>query len=312
VAVRGLPITRWSELNASILAMGAKVLDERAVSRLCAHGMVALCVSAVLSGCGGGGGGYNDPTPPPATPPANQSLFQQVQSQVLTPNCTGCHVGAGAPAGLRLDAANSFAMLVNVASTQVPNLLRVSPGDPQNSYLVQKIEGRAAVGGRMPLGRAPLPQASIDLVRSWIAAGAQMNSAGDDGSFSISSTIPAAGEASVAAVNELQIIFNSEIDTSLVSSAGISIQASGGDGSFAEGNEVSLPIADTRVSPANSRVLMVYPAAPLIGDDYRLVIDQSAGIGLADNAARVLDGDADGQPGGVFTLTFQGALTEAQ
>ena len=246
------------------------------------------------------------PAPPP-TPPANQSLFQQVQDTVLTPNCTGCHVGAGAPLGLRLDAGNSYALLVGMASTQVPALLRVSPGDPQNSYLVQKIEGRAAVGGRMPLNRNPLPQASIDLVRSWIAAGAQMNAVTDGNSFSILSTIPAADEQSIAAVKELQVIFNSEIDISLVQSAGIKIEASGGDGSFAEGNEVLVSIAQTRVSPANARVLLVYPATPLLGDDYRLVIDESSGLSLADNAARVLDGNGDGQAGGAFTLTFHGA-----
>jgi hypothetical protein len=239
-------------------------------------------------------------------------LFQQVQTQVLTPNCTGCHVGPNAPQGLRLDAANSFAMLVNVASTEVPTLLRVKPGDPDNSWLVQKIDGRATVGGRMPLGRAALPQASIDLVRSWIAAGATMNSAPDDGRFSIQSTIPAANEMSVAAVTEFQIIFNSEIDSSLVESAGISIEASGGDGSFAEGNEVLLPLADVRVSPANARVLMVYPAAPLAGDDYRLVIDQASGIALADNANRTLDGDGDGKAGGAFSLTFHGAALDVK
>ena len=296
--------------------MGANALDVRAVSRLRTQGMIAVCVSALLAGCGGGGGYNNNNAPPPASqnppPPATtQSLFQQVQSQVLTPNCNGCHVGANAPAGLRLDAANSFAMLVNVASTQVPTLLRVKPGDPDNSYLVQKIDGRATVGGRMPLGRAALPQASIDLVRSWIAAGATMNAV-DDGRFSIQSTIPAAGEVSVAAVKEFQIIFSSEIDASLVSSAAISIESSGGDGSFAEGNESILPLAEVRVSPANSRVLLVYPAAPLAGDDYRLVIDEASGIALADNANRTLDGDGDGTAGGAFTLTFHGAELSAQ
>jgi hypothetical protein len=289
-------------------------VNKKTASRLCTQGMVAFCVSAVLSGCGGGGDGYNAPPPqtPPPPPPPNQSLFQQVQDTVFTPNCTGCHVGAGAPLGLRLDAGNSYAGLFNVPSMQVPSLLRVSPGDPQNSYLVQKIEGRAAAGGRMPLGRNPLPQASIDLVRSWIAGGAQMNSAADGSLFTIRSTIPAAGEESVAAITELQVIFNSEIDISLVRSAGIRIEASGGDGSFAEGNEVMMPIADTRVSPANARVLMVYPATPLLGDDYRLVIEESAGISLADNAARVLDGDGNGQAGGVFTLTFHGASLQTQ
>lgn len=296
-------------------------MDDRAVSRLRTHGMIAVCMGALLSGCGGGGNGYNNSpppaqtTPPPNTttpPPTTMSLFQQVQTQVLTPNCTGCHVGAGAPQGLRLDAANSYAMLVNVASTQVPTLLRVKPGDPDNSWLVQKIDGRATVGGRMPLGRNPLPQASIDLVRSWIAAGAQMNSAVDDGRFSIQSTIPAAGETSVAAVTEFQIIFNSDIDPSLVSSAAIAIEAAGRDGSFAEGNEAILPLADVRVSPANARVLLVHPAAPLAGDDFRLVIDESAGISLADNAARALDGDGDGAAGGAFSLTFHGASLDAR
>lgn len=302
--------------------MGAKTLDGKAVSRLRTHGMIAICIGAVLSGCGGGGGGYgnnNTPpptstTPPPTTPPptTTPSLFQQVQDQVLTPNCTGCHVGANAPQGLRLDAGNSYALLVNVPSTQMPSLLRVKPGDADNSWLVQKIDGRATIGGRMPLGRAALPQASIDLVRSWIVAGATMNAGVDDGRFSIQSTIPAAGEVSVAAVKEFQIIFNSEIDASLVQSVGVSIEASGGDGSFAEGNESILPLADVRVSPANARVLLVHPAAPLIGDDYRLVIDQSDGISLADNAARALDGDGDGKAGGAFTLTFHGAATSAR
>lgn len=298
--------------------MGANALNDRAVTRLRTHGILAFCVTAVLSGCGGGGGydnNNNNNTPPVTTTPpptTNASLFQQVQDQVLTPNCTGCHVGGGAPLGLRLDAGNSFALLVNVASAQVPTLLRVKPGDPDNSYLVQKIDGRATVGGRMPLGRAALPQASIDLVRSWIAAGAQMNAVVDDGRFSIQSTIPAAGEVSVAAVTEFQIIFSSEIDTSLVQSAGISIESSGGDGSFAEGNEEILAIAEALVSPANPRVLLVYPAAPLAGDDYRLVIDQADGIALADNAARALDGDGDGKAGGAFTLTFHGASLDAK
>lgn len=278
------------------------------------HGTIAFCVAAILSGCGGGGGGnsYGSNTPPqnppPPPPPATgTSLFQQVQDTVFTPNCTGCHVGAGAPQGLRLDAGNSYALLVGQPSKEVPLTLLVAAGDPDNSYLVQKIDGRATVGGRMPLGRAPLPQASIDLVRSWIAAGAQMNSVSDGDLFTIRSTIPAADEVSIAAVNELQVIFNSEIDISLVSSAGIRLEASGGDGSFAEGNEVTLSIADMHVSPVNARVLLVYPATPLIGDDYRLVIDQSTGLSLADNAARVLDGDGDGQEGGAFTLTFHGA-----
>jgi Ca2+-binding RTX toxin-like protein len=91
---------------------------------------------------------------------------------VFNSRCTECHAGGSAPQGLRLDAANSYANLVNVASREVPSLQRVEPGDPDNSYLVQKVEGTAAVGGRMPLNRTPLSQETIALIRQWISEGA--------------------------------------------------------------------------------------------------------------------------------------------
>jgi serralysin len=91
---------------------------------------------------------------------------------IFTNRCTGCHSGGGAPQGLQLDAANSYGDLVNVASNEVPTLLRVEPGNPDDSYLVQKIEGTAAVGGRMPLGGTPLSAGTIALIRQWISEGA--------------------------------------------------------------------------------------------------------------------------------------------
>ncbi|MEO8164440.1 MAG: hypothetical protein ABI619_03500 [Betaproteobacteria bacterium] len=86
--------------------------------------------------------------------------------------CVACHSGASPPQGLRLDTGNSYANLVNVASKEVPSLKRVKPGDPDNSYIVQKIEGTAAVGGRMPLGRPALPAERKALIRRWISEGA--------------------------------------------------------------------------------------------------------------------------------------------
>ena len=54
---------------------------------------------------------------------------------------------------------------------------RPAPGDPDNSYLVHKIEGVASISGqRMPLGGPFLTQSDIDLVRAWIAQGALNNS----------------------------------------------------------------------------------------------------------------------------------------
>lgn len=139
-----------------------------------------------LAGCGGGGSGYGldasgQPSTPatPATPASAASApstatatFASIQSTVFTPICIACHSGASAPQGLRLDAANSYAMLVNVASNEVPALKRVAPGDAANSYIVQKLEGHAAVGARMPFGGPYLDAATITLIRQWIDNGA--------------------------------------------------------------------------------------------------------------------------------------------
>ena len=102
--------------------------------------------------------------------------FQAIQDNVFTPICAQCHAGAGAPEGMQLSAGVSYGMIVNVPSQEQPSLLRIKPGDPDNSYLVQKIEGRAAVGAQMPDGcpatQPCLDQATIDQIRAWVGEGA--------------------------------------------------------------------------------------------------------------------------------------------
>ena len=134
--------------------------------------------AALIAGCGGGSGegldangrplGEGDDPSGPMT-----ASFSSIQSHVFTPICTACHAGAAAPRGLRLDATNSFAMLVGVSSGGVPALKRVAPGDADNSYLIHKLEGHQAVGARMPLGGPYLDAQTIGLIRQWINNGAQ-------------------------------------------------------------------------------------------------------------------------------------------
>jgi hypothetical protein len=284
-------------------------------ARLRACGTLAFCATALLTGCAGNGEGLDESGRPEGengsgAPGAGE--FQQIQDTIFTPICTNCHAGASAPAGLRLDAGNSYAMLVNVASAEQSALMRVEPGDAENSYLVQKIEGRAAVGARMPLGGPPLSQENIDLVRSWIAGGAVAPaSAGGSDVFSILSTVPAEAEASLAPVEELRVVFNSDVDASLVTVADIHIEASGGDSSFTDGNEHLVALTSVRIAAGNPRVLLVRPATPLVDDDFRLVIGRAGGVALADFGARVLDGDQNGHAGGDFTLSFK-AVEEAR
>jgi CHRD domain/Bacterial Ig domain len=102
--------------------------------------------------------------------------FTEIQTQILNVSCAsaGCHSGATPPAGLDLTA-SAFARLVNVASVEVPSLRRIVPGDPGNSYLIQKIEGTAAVGARMPFGGPFLDATTISRIRAWVSAGAPNN-----------------------------------------------------------------------------------------------------------------------------------------
>jgi len=111
---------------------------------------------------------------------APAATLSQLQANIFTPRCSGCHTGGGAglPASMNLtSAAASFAALVNVNSVEVPSLRRVAPNDSANSYLIHKLEGTNLAPGtaRMPLGGPFLDQATIDQVKSWIDAGAQNN-----------------------------------------------------------------------------------------------------------------------------------------
>ena len=93
--------------------------------------------------------------------------------------CTGCHNAQNArfAANLNLADGSAFSQLVNVASQNKAGAIRVIPGDPNNSYLIQKIEGAPGiVGQRMPRTNGPfLTPNQIAIIRRWIEQGAQNN-----------------------------------------------------------------------------------------------------------------------------------------
>ena len=142
-----------------------------------ANGTVALNAKATDVD-GNVGIGAADVTVSNGAPPVTLS---QIQASVFTPICSGCHNGSNPPGGAlpgsqNLTAGNSFAALVGVASLEQPALRRVKAEDPDNSYLIQKLEGAASISGsRMPLGGPFLDQATIDEIKSWISSGAPNN-----------------------------------------------------------------------------------------------------------------------------------------
>ena len=143
------------------------------------------CLAALLAlaGCGGGSGDGLDSNGRPLPPGGGSGDgaltpdLASIQSHVFTPICTACHAGGSAPQGLHLDEANAYTMLVGVPSNEVSSVLRVKPGDPDNSYIIQKLEGHAAVGARMPFGGPYLDDATIAVIRQWITNGAHQATA---------------------------------------------------------------------------------------------------------------------------------------
>jgi hypothetical protein len=117
-------------------------------------------------------GYYVDPNGPAGGP-----SLDAIQDQVFTPACSFCHSGGTGsgdlPASLDLSSASaSFTSLVGVESLQVMGVDLVVPGDPDGSYLIQKLEDANGIGGsQMPRNSAPLDQSVIDDVRLWISNG---------------------------------------------------------------------------------------------------------------------------------------------
>src|SRR5688500_2185542 len=93
------------------------------------------------------------------------------------PSCSSCHNpngGAFRSVGLDLSTAGSYDSLVGVVSRQKAGVLRVAPGDPDNSYLLHKLEVRTdIIGGRMPLRGPFLSDGQIAIIRRWIETGAR-------------------------------------------------------------------------------------------------------------------------------------------
>lgn len=115
--------------------------------------------------------------------PNLEATFSSIQREIFStgdssgrPACTECHNTelASVNGGLNLSEGNAFANLVGVPSTGKPGAVRVLPGDPENSYLIHKLQGFPdIVGTRMPQTGGPyLTDGQMLVIRRWIRDGA--------------------------------------------------------------------------------------------------------------------------------------------
>ena len=116
--------------------------------------------------------------------PNLQPTFASIQHEIFETTdasgraaCTNCHTDAGGrtpSGGLNLRHDIAYTSLVSVASRGKTGAVRVIPGDVNDSYIVQKLEGRPGiVGERMPRTGGPyLTQGQMTILKRWIATGA--------------------------------------------------------------------------------------------------------------------------------------------
>ncbi len=148
-ALRRASITRASLV--ALLIMG------------CCHVVTRCCPDAASSDGGIGDGA-----------PAIMPQLSALQEELLDKHCvTDCHEGINAASDLELARDRTYLDLVNRASQQLTGQIRVVPGNPEDSYLIKKMEGsQGIVGVQMPRLAPPRPQGETDALRVWITRGA--------------------------------------------------------------------------------------------------------------------------------------------
>ncbi len=114
--------------------------------------------------------------------PSLEPTFSSIRANILEAQdsagrraCVQCHTNAGRnpAAGLNL-AIDPYAALVNVPSRNKPGAVLVIPGDPDGSYVYQKLIGAPGIAGlRMPIVPPYLTDGQLLIVRRWIQNGAK-------------------------------------------------------------------------------------------------------------------------------------------
>jgi hypothetical protein len=255
----------------------------------------ALGLVSCAAGCAGNGMGLDQNGQPigsgGSTGGPVTADFQSIQDNVFTPICSVCHIGAGAPEGLQLDAAHSYNLLVGVPSAEEPSLLRVKPGDPTNSYIVHKLKGPPGiVGNQMPLGEAPLSQATMAAISQWIANGAPnapAAAAAAASSFEVQGTVPLDHEMVNAPPPRIVVTFTQEVDASLVNESTITVERM----AAMEAGGVKGVAVTRALAGLNPSVLLITPNTPLAPGTYRVTIRGSGGGAVANLNATTLGSD---------------------
>ena len=214
-------------------------------------------------------------------------------------------------ASLNLEAANSYAQLIGIASTQDGGVQRVNPGNPDLSYLITKLEGPGAAGQQMPPSGA-LPQADIDVIRQWITDGAVDDTVVSNDPVRVTTLSPVPNADLQAAPAQIVAGFDRELDATSVDANSFIVRSSGGDGIFGNGNDVDVVTTSISVPAANPQSAVFDLTGVMLADDqYRVILVGSGNTPIMDIGGNILDGEfsgafpsGDSQQGGDFVAQF--------
>jgi len=275
------------------------------MSRAVANGLKGT-IFLLIAGCAGNGEGLDANGRPIAEGTVSIALsadFQSIQDNVFTPICSVCHVGGGAPMGLRLDAADSYNLLVGVASTEVPSILRVKPGDPDNSYIIQKLEGHAAVGARMPFGGPYLTADTVSFIRQWISNGAPpaaTAAAQSAEKFGVVNVVPDSSEPVSQSPPQITVAFNQELDLSQIDPQSARIERLDPQ----SGAVLEMLPARVAVPSANHKALLIWPTHALSPGHYQALMRTAQPAGFANMSGQTAAFGAANSNGEFVMSTF--------
>lgn len=217
-----------------------------------------------------------------------------IQTDVFTPTCSGCHSvgGAAEGTGVLLDSTtNSFNTLVNQTSAQASPEVHVIPADAENSYLIKKLEGTASAGGVMP-PNGSLSAALIGDVRAWI----------DDGALQDDSVTTSA-KIFGAELNGSSQALSFSVQLSGVLDADTSIENMVLVYEVVDGVSTLSQASDVKTVYSGSTITITYLGDENV-DQLDVQINNPDVISILDSQGRLLDGNGDGEPGGMFVFTY--------
>ena len=254
-----------------------------------------------LTGCSAGNGEGLDSDGQPVSDGLDaEATLTWIQDNVFSVICADCHAGANPAAGQDLSTMdNAVQNLINVPSSN-PEFVRVKPGAPEQSYLFLKITGDPRAGARMPLGRAPLPQSTIDAIESWIQQGAQVPDVATTTVRVIRTRVDIERSIQVEPNKALRRVkltlwFNKPMDFSPLDNSKLLIAAN------IPGQQIAIEPEQTHLSIQAPNILSIQ-IAELASDAESISLRLNSGniSTLSSNTGQWLDGDKDGLDGGEF------------